>query len=412
MPNITNQTLDELLKRQYAGGPIVELSNLTAPALAFAAREGNAQLGGSGFFGGVRTQANHGYAFISPGQALPASRQSKVRQWVVQPVVFAGVVTIEGLAKAISQTNAMAFAKAFDENMQSLLKAMTVYKETALFRDGSGLVATFVDNPGGGSAGPYVMNDVGWIKEGQVFDIVDATLTTRHLSDVKVLAVDWVNKTLLFDQAIPVAVDPSDRLFVADSQADTGVLVNKEPLGLEAALLSTGTYNGIDRALEGNWRATTVTASKFFDEQILMSTRTRIHQETGMSLQEMGSSFGVLCHPMQLDILFRLCIPRIHYMAGQGFELGHDGSFTFGGIRFYTTYNCPPGTAYIGNWADFETLHVPGNELHIDTEYNGSAFKWVQGFDAGTAFAKEYLAFNCPRPISFARIVSLTEAAR
>lgn len=409
---ITATSLDELLKRMYAPWQIVELSNLTAPVLSFAAREGSASLGGSGFFGPVRTQANHSYAFISSGDALPAGRQSKVRQWVVNPVVFAGVVQIEGLAKAISQSNAMAFARAFDENMQSLLKAMTAYKEGALFRDGSGLLATFVSDPAGGSPGPYTLSDVGFLKEGMTVDIIAAAATTRFHTDVKIVVVDWPNKQVTFDTNISSSVGVGDRLFIADSQANTGVLVNKEPVGLEAALLTTGTYLGIDRSLEGNWRANGITASKFFDEDILGRSRTRVHVETGVASADMAGDFGWLCHPMQLDILFNLVIPRVQYTANQGFEIGHDGGFTYGGIKFYTTYNCPPGTAYFGRWSDFETLHVPGNELHIDTEYNGAAFKWVQGFDAGIAFAKEYMAFACPRPISFCRVTSLTEKAR
>jgi len=410
MPAVLELT-DELGKRVYAPWEIDELHNVTTPGLNVLAAKGSARLGGTGFYGAANTQGNHGYGHIRPGDPIPQSRQTRDRQWVARPQVLAGSFQLDGLAMAIGSGDPMTFANIYDHNVSSLLKQMMRFKNQILYKDGSGLMATFV-TPVDDSVGPHVMDDVSGFVEGQVVDVMDATATTRHVSDAKVVAVDWPTNSLTFDKPIPAAVDAGDRLFIADSQAASGAILPKDPIGLAGSILSTGEYLGINRDEEANWRAINYSVGKFLDEDVIMRIRTRIHVETGISLQEMGGEFVIALHPMQLDVLFRLAIPRIQYAAGGGFELGHDGSFTFGGMKFLTDYNCPPSVAYVGDWMYHQTLYTPGGELHIDTEYNGAALKWVDGYDQGIVVAKSYYTFVNRKPVCFARLYNLTEVAR
>lgn len=413
MATITSSTAGELLKRLYSNDEIQDLINLTHPALEAAAREGSAQLGGSGFYFPARTRSAHGHAYISESDDLPAGRQSTVKQAVVSPTVFAGVVQLTGLSMAVSQGNAAAFARVFDENVQETLKAMAAYKEGALFRDGAGLLTQF-NGAVATSAGPHTVDDVGFLREGMVVDIIDDAGTTRHNTDLTIDVVDWVNRQITFSTAVAAAVDDNDRIFIADSQANSGALVNKEPIGLEGSLLASGTYLGIDRAVEANWRSSSLAASGLFDEDIVLRATQRVRQESGVPLSSMTKSFKILCHPTQLNLLFKLTIPRIQYSGNQVFDLGYggDGNIKFGGMGFVTSDQCPTNVAYLGDWQYSQSLYTPGGRLHIDTEYNGAQLKWVATKDQGLVFMKEYCAFAVKKPVAFCRITGLTDATR
>ena len=412
MATITSSTLGELLKRLYASWEIENLINLTYPVLKDCARKGSAQLGGSGFFFPVRSASAEGHAYIDEDQTLPAGRQSTVLQAVVSPTVHAGVVQLTGLSMAVSSGNAMAFARSFDENVQSTIEAMSAYKEGALFRDGSGLLTKFNGNPA--QTGALTVDDPAFIREGMEVDLIDDTAFTRHNTDVTIQSVDWPNKTVTFVESIAAAVGDNDRIFITDSQAGTGTgaPISKEPIGFEGSLLATGTYLGIDRDSVGNWQSNGITANAFFDEDILLRARTRVTQESGIPLAGMANRFKVVCHPMQVDTLFKLAIPRIRYSGNDMFDLGNSENVTFGRTKFVTSYLCPPAVAYLGDFQYSQTLYTPNGELHIDTEYNGSTLKWIATQDVGLVFVKEYCAFVIKRPNAFVRISALTEQTR
>lgn len=413
MATVQTTTIDELLKRVYASWEIEQLVNVTYPVLADAARKGSAQLGGSGFFFPVRTKSAEGHAYISEADDLPKGGQSNVLQAQVDPTVHAGVVEVTGLAASVSSTNVMAFARAFDENVQQTIETMSAYKEGAFFRDGVGLLATITDSSPGGETTVSV-DDVGFLREGMQVDVIDATggSPTRHNLDLEVETVDWPNRTVTFSSALASAVATNDRIFLADSQSDSGTLVTKEPLGLEASLLATGTYLGIDRSQESNWRASVIPANDFLDEDLLLRARTRITQESGIPIQGQAGRFRLLTHPQQTDVLFKLAIPRIRYAGGGQFDLGNADDLSFGNIRTMTSYLCPVDKAYLGDWMYSQSLYTPNGELHVDTEYNGSALKWVNTKDVGLVFLKEYHQFVVRRPNAFVRFTDLSTPVR
>lgn len=412
MATTDTTALGELLKRLYAPWEIEQLVNLTYPALAECAAKGNAPLGGSGFYFPVRVKSAHGHAYISETQDLPAGRYSTVLQALVSPTVHAGVTQLSGLAMSVSSGNAMAFARGFDEQVQQTIQAMTAYKEGAFFRDGTGMIGQFNGNPAA-DTGPHTLDDVQFLREGMYVDIVDnGTTTSHHHTAIEVAGVDWVNKTFTSGANLAAGVDDNDRIFMTGSQTSGSALANKEPLGLEASLLSSGTYLGISRATYPNWKAGALTASSLLDESIILRARTQVTQEAGVPLSGFGGRFKLLCHPMQADQLFKLAIPRIRYAGGGDFDLGNASEPSFGGIKVVTSYQCPAGTAYLGDFSASKSLYAPGGELHVDTEFNGASLKWVATKDVGLVFLKEYCAFAVTRPNAFVRITSITQPSR
>jgi hypothetical protein len=414
MGAITKSSLDELLKRLYANWEIEQLVNLTYPILADCASEGSAQLGGSGFYFPVRTSSAEGHKYMGETDALPTGRQTVVRQAVVQPTVHAGVVQLTGLSMATSSGSAMAFAKAFDENVQQTIESMSAYKEGCLFRTGTGVLATLTE-AGDGAAGQVIScDDVQYLRSGMVVDFIDDDDTSLVETDKTLGFIDWVNKTVTLgaSSSVTSAITIGGTIHMAGMYDATGNTTVLEPIGLPTALSTSTTYLGISRTTYPNWKGNAITVSGFFDESVLLRGRTQITQQTGIRLAGLSQQMAVLCHPMQADILFKLAIPRIRYSGNETFDLGNSSEVQFGNIPFKTTYLCPAATAYMGPWQYNQSLYTPNGKLHIDTEYNGSALKWVSTLDQGLVFVKEYCAFANKRPNAFMTFSSLTEATR
>jgi len=115
---------------------------------------------------------------------------------------------------------------------------------------------------------------------------------------------------------------------------------------------------------------------------------------------------------MQADVLFKLAIPRIRYSGNESFDLGNSDEVKFGNIPIVCSYNAPSDKAYLGDWSKHVSLYTPNGKLHIDTEYNGAALKWVATKDVGLVFLKEYCNFANKAPNCFVRYSSLSELSR
>jgi hypothetical protein len=247
-------------------------------------------------------------------------------------------------------------------------------------------------------------------------DIIAVGGGTRHNLGVKVVAIDWAASphTVTFDTVIAAGAAIGDEIYVAEGQSQTNgvAIATREPLGLEASLLATGTYLGIARATYANWQANIFTASAAFDEDILLRARTRLTQESGIGLGQMARKMKLLAHPAQADVWFRLSIPRIRFAGANGNDPVNSSVTMAGGMPFVLSYQCPTSKVYLADWSMSQSLYTPGGELHVDTEYNGAALKWLATRDVGLMFLKEYCAFAFKRPNAAVRIISLTEPTR
>jgi len=417
MAQVTTTSLGEYLKRVYSPQDIEQLVNLTYPVLEECARKGSAMLGGSGFYIPVRTKSAEGHAFIDETDDLPAAQQSKAKTAVVTPKVQVGVGQLTGLSLSVSSGDAMAFARAFDENVQQTIEAMSAYREGALFRDGTGILATFVGDPAA-TVGPHAVTDVSYFRPGMFVDIWDDAANDLQL-DNEIVDFSWSaspDQTVTFATALPAAVGAGDEIYIANSNtAGIAAPQNKEPIGLigtNAAVEDTGTYLTIDRAVDSAWKSEVVTVSGFFDEDVLLRGRDRLTQRSGIGLNAMGGRMKVLCHPVQASTLFKLAIPRVRFSGTDSVDLGNAENVKFGGVPVVTSYQCPADRAILGDFSYVNTLYTSGGELHLDTQYNGSALKWVATKDAGLFFLKSYFAFACRRPNAFVQFKALSESTR
>jgi hypothetical protein len=408
---ITSATLGELLKRLYSPEEITMLIQLVSETLAKCCRRGNASLGGSGFFFPIRTRSAHGHAYIAEGADLPDPGQTQVLQAVVLPVSHYGVVKMTGIARAVASNNAAAFAQGFEEQTTHTLESMAWYDEAAFFRDGSGQLTQF-NGAVATTVGPHTVDDVSHLRPGMKVDIIDITAFTRHNADIVIQDVDWVNRTVTFETAVAAAVDDNDQIFIAGSQDATGAPVVREPLGLEASLAATGVYLGIDRGVIREWQARRITASRPMDEDLIQRGRTFLTQITGLPLSGISSAYALLTHPQVAEGLFKLVIPRVQYSMGGQYDLLNTSEVKLGNMPIITTPNCPSNRAYLGDWKYSQSLYLPGGELKMDEEHNGSALKWVANKDSGLVYFREYKQWVVKKPNAFVVYDSLSEMDR
>lgn len=407
--------LGDLLKNVYAPWEIEMLVNLHARAIEKLAKKGNAMLGGNGFFGAVRSRSAEGIGFIDEVGDLPTAQKTTVNQWVVRPKIFAGVVDLSGLSRRLTAGNAMAFAGAFDEEVQNTLESMAMYKEGAFCRDGTGQLATATADAGA-SAGPWTFDDVGFLREGMdvvFYDVSTAGGAETYFGPYTIDVVDWVNKQVTFSSAVDATVTTGDILYLRDTQGPSGTApVAREPGGVKAMFASSGTYAGLSRTTIANWRSSVMAVSDLLDEQYLLRMRTRIQQESGIQIQSMAGAFNLFCHPMQADILFRLALPRIRYAGTDMIDLGNSDDVKFGNIGIVTSTQHDPTQAELGDWRHVKSLYTEGGELHVDSEMNGSTLKWVSNKDVARVIMLSYCEWISPFPVGFGRMTGLTEQSR
>lgn len=407
-----SDVVGELVKRVYSPEDIHDLTNTKTPVLAKIGRRGTGLLGGEKLIFAVRSKPAAGLAFISETQDLPAATNSTVLQASITPSILVGVVETTGLVRSITSQNPMAFAEAFEEQMSTLLDHISAYKEGAFFRDGSGVLATFTDNPGGGSPGPYIVSDVAHLRPGMFVDIVDSADNTRHHEDIEISDVDWVAGTITFGANVSANVDNTDKILLAGSQGPSGALVSKEYVGFEGSLLSTGLYLGISKTSNKQaWASQDFDVSGNFDVDSILRARTRLQAIKGLTMAQVNA-FEILLHPMQADSLARLAYNQIRYNSGGPFDLANGDTVKVGGINLVTTYNCSTTKAYFGPWDKSQMLYTPNGQLQVDTEKGGSAMKWLNRKDAGLTYLREYGAAVVKRPDLFTRFRNLTEIAR
>lgn len=402
---VTTTTLGELLKRVYADR-IEPLQNLMSPLHNFIKKAPDAKLGGDGLYFPVAVSGDEGYAYHAEDAALPASTNEVVKQARVQPKVFSGAVKITGLGKAISSGNEMSFAQGLQYNLDQKLKRMIRYKEGALFRDGTGLLAQFSGAPGATTSAVTVDTPSAQaFRVNMLVDVLDDSTGAILVSGARVTAVDVFASTVTFATDFSSLVGDNDGLYISGSQPSTGGPVSREITGLTAAIATSGTYLGISRTSYPEWQSIVVSAaSTDIDEDRIEQMLNRIKIQGGTDTE----GFQVVIHPNQMRKLMELAYSRMRFNGGT-VDL-RPGVSKFGSTTFIESDQCPKTTAFFGDFSKFQKFTVPGGDLSL-SDLGGEVVKWVPGYDQGLAYWREYCDYAVRKPNSFARLTNLNDVS-
>ena len=400
--NLSN--ISGLLKQMYSKDAIVELENLETPFLSLLSDAPEVQVGGAGLYFAVTVKGNASAAFRAEGQSIPAPGNPVPKQATVSAKRLLGQAQVDGLAKASTGNNETAFANAFQYALDRELAAALRFKEGAAFRDGTGQLALF-NGPSGNTASTAQGVDTPgahWLKINDridVFNTADVLVATATVTDV-----DPLGDTIKTDTDISGLIADNYKIYKAGTQTTNGSVATAEMLGMAAHIASSGTYLGISRTTYRNWAGNVVDAgSTPVTEDLLFRALNQIEIVGGMTNP---AGFKIVMHPDQRRKYLELTLPQKQF-SGLNMDAGYS-KLTFNGMPIVTAYSCPSDVVYIGDFSKLKKVYVPGEELHVESEYNGSAIKWLPGYDACIAYFREYGNMVCTKPNSFVKISALT----
>lgn len=406
---INTVTMGDLLVRVYDKGTVTRLQNLEVPFLSYFGEARDFTVGGRGLYFAVNPSGDEGYGFIDENSPIPTPQNEQTLQAIVNPTVFAGAVRITGLGRSISNRDPHAFASGLQYHMDYKLRRMTVYQEGAMFRDGTGALCQLAGSPGASTvttAFPVDNPGTQWLRRNMLVDVKNTSNVTIF-SNVKITESDFVgngtNGTLLTDVDIQSAPDNST-LYLAGTQPASGTPVERELLGLDAGIDTTGTYLSIPRGSVPEWESNIVDAgSTSLDEDRLLQAENRVLIIGGLS-EATIRAFRIVVHPNQRRKYFEIVVPQKQF-TGLALDAGYS-KLTWNGHEMVATYNCPETKAYMGDFSMFQKFTAPDGEMKIDTSF-GPPVKWAQGFDAGIAYWRAYCNYAMRKPNSWVRIDNL-----
>lgn len=413
MAGVNTTTLGDLIVRVYDRGTIEELQNLEVPLLNYLGEARDFTVGGKGLYFPVNASGDEGYGFVDENSPLPAAQNEQVLQAQVNPRVFVGAVRITGLGRAISMRDPHSFASGLQYHLDEKLRRMTVYREGALFRDGTGtLCALNGAPPADTTATPYPVDTPGalWLRRNMVIDFksgAGVTVGTAKLVDVDRIAGTILLDTNLGTGGLNVLAD-NQTLHLAGTQP-TGSIIEREYTGLASAIATTGTYLGLPRTGANavpEWEGNVVDAgSTDLDEDRLLQAENRVLIVGGMSQQAIRA-FKVLIHPNQRRKYFELVVPQKQF-TGLALDAGYS-KLTWNGHEMLETHNAPPRRVWMGDLSRFQKFMAPDGDLKLDTVF-GPAIKWAPGFDAGIGYFRSYDQYAVRKPNAFVLIDNLND---
>lgn len=401
---INQTTLGGLLKNVYAPEMVSEMQNLEVPILGTITEATDKRVGGEGLFFAVGMTGDEGYGYTAENAAIPDPQNEQVVQAKVNPKVFLGAVRITGLARAISSQDVMAFARGLQFHTDKKLRRMIAYKEGVLFRNGTGKLLEFNGAPADTSAPTSMDSGVfSWVRRNMLVEFFNSGGTFKS-GPHKVVDVDVVNQTVTFDSDFFSDVADNDGMFLAGTQPKVGGLIEREPLGLDAAVAATGTYLNIARTTHPEWEGNVVPAGGLdIDEDRLLQAEQRCYIVGGISMGRV-KDFRVLIHPFQLRKYYELILPRREY-SGMSFDAGY-GRLGWNGHEFMVTHNCQEDRFWMGDFSQWQTFTAPDGQLQIDTTF-GAPIKWAPGFDGGLLYWREYQNYAIRKPNAWVQCQNL-----
>ncbi len=246
-------TIESYLKEVYQGR-IREQLNDEIVALKRITRSGSGvtnETGGKYVTFPIHTRRNSGIGSRYEAEPLPpAGRQGHAAARIGLKYAYGGI-QLTGQAISLSDTDAKAFAKALDTEVEGLKNDLKKDMNRQVYGTGNGAIGV-VTGANTGAVVPVV--DARYFQIGMVVDT--QTGTTVDNTNLIVASVDLTPgaNTVTFTTTPSTATAAADIIVRAGS--GVGASGNREITGLAAIISDTGTLYNIDPTVEPEWRST------------------------------------------------------------------------------------------------------------------------------------------------------------
>ena len=247
----TLATIDSYLKEVYQGR-IREQLNDEIVALKRITRSGSGvtnEVGGKYVTFPIHTRRNAGIGSRFESEALPTPGQQGHAAARVNLKYAYGGVQLTGQAISLSDTDAKAFAKALDNEVEGLKNDLKKDMNRQVYGSGNGAIGVASGANTGATVPVY---DARLFQVGAVVDT--QTGTTVDNSGLVISAVDVAAGTVTFTTTPGTALADGD--IIVRKGSGVAAAGNRELTGLAAIVSDSGTLYNIDPSTEPEWKAT------------------------------------------------------------------------------------------------------------------------------------------------------------
>jgi hypothetical protein len=247
----TLATIDSYLKEVYQGR-IREQLNDEIVALKRITRSGSGvtnEVGGKYVTFPIHTRRNAGIGSRFESEALPTPGQQGHAAARVNLKYAYGGVQLTGQAISLSDTDAKAFAKALDNEVEGLKNDLKKDMNRQVYGSGNGAIGVASGANTGATVPVY---DARLFQVGAVVDT--QTGTTVDNSGLVIASVDVAAGTVTFTTTPGTALADGD--IIVRKGSGVAAAGNRELTGLAAIVSDSGTLYNIDPSTEPEWKAT------------------------------------------------------------------------------------------------------------------------------------------------------------
>lgn len=247
----TLATIDSYLKEVYQGR-IREQLNDEIVALKRITRSGSGvtnEVGGKYVTFPIHTRRNSGIGSRFESEALPTPGQQGHAAARVNLKYAYGGVQLTGQAISLSDTDAKAFAKALDNEVEGLKNDLKKDMNRQVYGTGNGAIGIASGANTGATVPVY---DARLFQVGAVVDT--QTGTTVDNSGLVIASVDVAAGTVTFTTTPGTALADGD--IIVRKGSGVAAAGNRELTGLAAIVSDSGTLYNIDPSTEPEWKAT------------------------------------------------------------------------------------------------------------------------------------------------------------
>lgn len=319
---------------------------------------------------------------------LPASGSNNYAQFTLTLKNLFGKIELSDKAIRASQNSAGAFVNLLNAEMDGLLKASKFNFGRMLYGDGSGLIATTVENKGTGNS-QITVDSIKALMEGMTVDVYKADGTRdTSVSGARIVSIDRATKTVTLSHSAAAKIGEGYKLYVQGSK-------NNEITGLEAIFGNSNTIYGLNRSDYSFLTPYVNTVNGKVTVSAMQDAIDAVEETSGGAVDFIVASYNV--RKQYVDHL-SATRTNVDYLTLDG---GYK-ALSYSGIPFIADRFVADGDMYLLNSADFK-LHQLCDWRWLEGE-SGSVLHQVPGKACYSATLVKYADLLCERPMGQAKL--------
>jgi len=395
---VTLQTADNALKEVYLGVVSEQLNTSINPLLA-KINQTTSDVWGKEIRKLAPYGINGGIGAGDEDGSLPSAAGNNYAQFVLELKNLYGKIEISDKAIRASQNSAGAFVNLLNAEMEGLIKASSFNFGRMLYGDGTGLLATIIDN----TTNTVTVDRVTNLIEGMVVDIVksDTGAVYTQGQAVRITSIDRYNKTVTLNANLTTDA-LADGTYSLCVQGSYG----KEITGLSAIFNDTGSLYGLNRS-SYSWMTPYMKDLANGGETVNISDITmqaaidELDEVADSKVDFIVCSAGVKRNYQEYFTSYRTNIDIMELNGGYK-------AISYNGIPLVSDRFVKPNTMYLLNTKEFN-LHQLCDWQWLEGE-DGKVIKQTLNKPTYTATLVKYADIICDQPSGQAMIEGIKES--